>query len=1039
MASGASAAPRVVISQAYGAGGQNALFPNADYVELVNAGDQPQDLAGWSLQVSQGSDTAPWTVIPLAGVVEPGQHFLVRVSTVGGIGVPLPTPDVAGNGAVSLLFSTDGRAALVTSTTPLINTPCPTANPANLADFVVWGTQYTCAEGTQGPATGVSTAIFRAQSGCLDSNNNAADFATAAPMPRNSTSNIFLDTRATPNNPLQGGSVVILASRSLPASVPCVANFGAVTSAVADLTSIGGPAAFVLDDDGGDDDLPGDGLFGATFTLPETLPTGVYSVPVTLTDGTLTLTEHVAITVRPGIPANDTCAGAINLGPLQSPFTATVDNSTAGADANPVCGGSASAFFGVWYRFDAPATGLLRLRETGAQDVVFGVYPSADCGMLTPGLLCSATDDPTSVSVSAGSTYHILVGAAGAAAPTAPLDLNFSFIPRPVNDDCAAAIELGSLAAPFSATVDNAAATDDIDVTCNSANMTRFGVWYTFTPASSGVLLVNETGAQDAVFGLFTGECGSLVAAACQSSDNNALITNLVAGTRYHLLLGNQGSSTIPPTAPFVVTLTFAPNPANDACGDAREITTFPFFDSPYAPVATADVDVACNAPANTTTRFGVWYRFTTSIDSGRLVLGESTTNDVVFALFDGAACDALGSQTCAGEAAAAAGVRLAAGASYRLLVGLNSATALPTLPYLLSFNFTPDVGACCTPEGCIVVSASACTSQNGVFRGVDTACTEVPRYVNATMLTIPDYTGGPAATPQTSTIVVPAADAGNISTSLAVRVALNHAAGGDLTIRLTGPDNTTVNLLGRAGVAAPCALNGIGTLNDLAGVYIFSDAAAQTLAAALVAGPSPLPSGAYRPSGCADAPASLNAAFVGRPAAGTWTLTLIDESAGITGSLQNWGLIIDGFETPCPSGGCCLDMACTTTSAAQCARIGGTFESGVACGPQSCAPATGACCRGSTCVVAAAAECTGLVTQFAGPGTVCNVFGVNNNAPCCLADYNHDGAVTVQDIFEFLFGYFNAQPAANINNDGGVTLQDIFDYLFLYLQGQCN
>jgi hypothetical protein len=131
--------------------------------------------------------------------------------------------------------------------------------------------------------------------------------------------------------------------------------------------------------------------------------------------------------------------------------------------------------------------------------------------------------------------------------------------------------------------------------------------------------------------------------------------------------------------------------------------------------------------------------------------------------------------------------------------------------------------------------------------------------------------------------------------------------------------------------------------------------------------------------------------------------------------------------------------MACTTTSAAQCARIGGMFESGVAGGPQSCAPATGACCRGSTCVVAAAAECTGLVTQFAGPGTVCNVFGVNNNAPCCLADYNHDGAVTVQDIFEFLFGYFNAQPAANINNDGGVTLQDIFDYLFLYLQGQCN
>jgi hypothetical protein len=81
------------------------------------------------------------------------------------------------------------------------------------------------------------------------------------------------------------------------------------------------------------------------------------------------------------------------------------------------------------------------------------------------------------------------------------------------------------------------------------------------------------------------------------------------------------------------------------------------------------------------------------------------------------------------------------------------------------------------------------------------------------------------------------------------------------------------------------------------------------------------------------------------------------------------------------------------------------------------------------------AASCTGANTSYKGDGTVCNAPG-NNTMPCCKADYNQSGSVTVQDIFDFLGGYFTQDPRADINGAGGVTVQDIFDFLGAYFSG---
>ncbi len=97
-------------------------------------------------------------------------------------------------------------------------------------------------------------------------------------------------------------------------------------------------------------------------------------------------------------------------------------------------------------------------------------------------------------------------------------------------------------------------------------------------------------------------------------------------------------------------------------------------------------------------------------------------------------------------------------------------------------------------------------------------------------------------------------------------------------------------------------------------------------------------------------------------------------------------------------------------------------------------AGSSGACCAGATCSVTTSGACTGAAV-YVGDNTACNAPG-NNTSPCCKADYNQTGSVTVQDIFDFLSGYFSNSPAADFNASGTVSVQDIFDFLAGYFAG---
>ncbi len=179
----------VLISQIYGGGGNTGATLKNDFIELFNRGSVPVDVTGWSVQYTSSTGST-WFVTALSGVIQPGRYYLVQEAAGAGGAVDLPTPDATGTTAMS---ATAGKVAFVSSTTVLSGT-CPPA--AAVVDFVGYGPTVTtpnCFEGS-GPAPALTntTAALRAENGCAETDNNAADFSAGAPNPRNSASPAFL-------------------------------------------------------------------------------------------------------------------------------------------------------------------------------------------------------------------------------------------------------------------------------------------------------------------------------------------------------------------------------------------------------------------------------------------------------------------------------------------------------------------------------------------------------------------------------------------------------------------------------------------------------------------------------------------------------------------------------------------------------------------------------------------------------------------------------------------------------------------------------
>jgi len=172
----------VVVGELYAGGGNSGATYANDYVELFNRGTTTFDVTGWTLQYAASASTT-WEPTPLTGTIAPGGHYLVALASGGSVGAALPAADATGT---TNLAASGGKVALVAAATSLTcgATAGSCATVASIRDLVGYGTASDF-EGSAAPAGSSTNALARAGGGCIDTDNNGADFAAAPPSPKN--------------------------------------------------------------------------------------------------------------------------------------------------------------------------------------------------------------------------------------------------------------------------------------------------------------------------------------------------------------------------------------------------------------------------------------------------------------------------------------------------------------------------------------------------------------------------------------------------------------------------------------------------------------------------------------------------------------------------------------------------------------------------------------------------------------------------------------------------------------------------------------
>lgn len=259
--------PDIVISQVYGGGGNSGGVYTNDFVELFNRGTTPVSLNGWSVQYASATSSGNFGSNPIAllsGTLQPGQYYLVQeaagTSCNGSpCGASLPLADASGTANMS---GTGGKVALIMSTTGLAcnggSTPCSTDQLALIKDLIGWdGANFY--ETAAAPATTNTTSDSRANNGCVETDNNAADFTAGVPTPHNTASAFHYCTG--PSNPTGVGAstpnALFAGDPTLLTVVVTPGNFPSSTglSVTCDLTAIGGSVSQVFYDDGTNGDV----------------------------------------------------------------------------------------------------------------------------------------------------------------------------------------------------------------------------------------------------------------------------------------------------------------------------------------------------------------------------------------------------------------------------------------------------------------------------------------------------------------------------------------------------------------------------------------------------------------------------------------------------------------------------------------------------------------------------------------------------------------------------------------------------------------
>lgn len=379
-------------------------------------------------------------------------------------------------------------------------------------------------------------------------------------------------------------------------------------------------------------------------------------LPQTPTPTTIPATPTPTLAPTPVPPPNDACRAPAVISTL--PYFDLVDTSgasTSAEDPYPGCG-TGSRDRRVWYRFDAPQNGLLRIDTTNSSySHIVSVY-TGTCGALVPVSNGCSSDNYSravqlTVPVTDGTSYYVMVSGsntyggvlefsamavtpAPTPPPTAvPMNTMAPTPPEPPNDACDAPAEITAL--PYFDWADTRGASTsarDPYPSCGGGGRDR-RVWYRFVAPADGLITLDTAGSNyTTIISAYAGTCGALVPAADACNLSN-LTMPVTAGTTYHImvsstylsggLLSLKVSAGAPSPSPTPVPPQTPGPPPNDHCSSAQTVPAVPYVDQLSLVGAGADITDPISACAGSSPN--VWYRVVAPV-TGTLTIGTSST-----------------------------------------------------------------------------------------------------------------------------------------------------------------------------------------------------------------------------------------------------------------------------------------------------------------------------------------------------------------------------------------------------------------------------
>ncbi len=605
---------------------------------------------------------------------------------------------------------------------------------------------------------------------------------------------------------------------------------------------------------------------------------------------------------------------------------------------------------------------------------------------------------------------------------------------RPPNDDCAAALGVPTTGLPITFTVNNDGAQPDVDPgACTASTQGDKGVWFAFVPATGGVLRIDQTSAQDAAIAVFLNTCGPTGGVLC-AADNSAAVA-VAAGQTYKILIVRRSATQVlaPPLAVRFDFTTVAPN---DSPCTAVPLTLGLAVDSTNTDATSTGDGPSTSCTGGTISPVkSVWYSFTHAATGLFRVSTCGSPIDTDLSIFTVTGCPgtltftsvASGCDRIAcpgGEPGPGPG----AGSENAAVIESVSLTGATTSFIRVSSAATPAggpfrilvsaiiTGACCdAASGACAISTTGACPTGQTYLGVGTTCA-VGACVAAPTGACCNYTTTSCTVLQSiacdngrtflgvgSSCLVGVCILNNDECSAAVRVFP--------TVPVIGSTSTATT-----SVSLPLGVCGTNNGTDGSDVFFVFTPSVSTIFEVSLCGSD------Y------DTTLSIHTAC---PATEANRLFCNDDS----GALCN---------TPTYSRASRLPTALLFSGQNYYIRVAGF--NGATGNFNLVVNATGVCCRGTTCttnlytpLACAAVANPAIFTGFVNAATSCNP-AASSTFPCCYADFNHNGTIEVQDIFDYLNAWFTGSPFTRIAGDGQLLprIQDIFDFLNLWFSQTC-